>query len=88
MRHPEVKFLYKYQSLPTTGAEREKKLEAIKNNSVYFAAPEEFNDPLDCHIEFTPDKKDTAKFLKFLIEARLPFPQEWSLSGLIQQARD
>jgi hypothetical protein len=88
MRHPEVKFLYKYQALPTTGAEREKKLEAIKNNSAYFASPEEFNDPLDCRIEFRPDEKDRLKFLEFLIEHKLPLPAGCSLTEYLNQTRN
>lgn len=87
MRNPEVKFLYKYQLLPTEGEEREKKLEAIKNNSAYFASPEEFNDPLDCRIEFRPDEKDRLKFLEFLIEHSLPLPPEWSLSDYLTRVR-
>ncbi|PKL37892.1 MAG: hypothetical protein CVV41_22765 [Candidatus Riflebacteria bacterium HGW-Riflebacteria-1] len=92
MKNPEVKLLYKYQSLPSDEAERKNKLEAIKNNSVYFASPDEFNDPLDCRIEFKLNKNDMKKFFNFLvqhesIQHEMKVPPEWELAKALQMAR-
>lgn len=70
MIFPEVRSLYKYNSFSKHF------LSNIKNNSLYFSKPENFNDPIDCGIQLQKHissdvvledlKKSNRKFLSIL----------------------
>lgn len=64
MSNHDQKYLYKYRSL--AGEAKERLRGTLFNNELYFAKPEEFNDPFDCAPVIRTDASEEEKFEYFV----------------------
>jgi hypothetical protein len=62
----DIKTLYKYRRLKNKNEDivDEHTLNMMKNGEIKLSAPDEFNDPFDCKIEFASQNKDNDNILK------------------------
>lgn len=71
--------LYKYRVWHEEGKEKQLSRRLLTDNEIYFAAPEQFNDPFDCSLPFKYKKETLTQeniYLKLLQIARQKFPNE------------